>query len=133
VQDQSTVVSPSTGEDPDCSSWDETRRTVLEATVEEGEGSEPEANNEVVSAASPQAESTVLEEEDTSLPINTEQDDSAEADRNHLAPAGKSKRRVTIQKTTAVIHRQLTRRCCTLVRDVATVDVTGGRWIDVSD
>jgi len=133
IQDQSTVVSPRTGEDPDCSSWDETRRTVLEATVEEGEGSEPEANNEVVSAASPQAESTVLEEEDTSLPINTEQDDSAEADRNHLAPAGKSKRRVTIQKTTAVIHRQLTRRCCTLVRDVATVDVTGGRWIDVSD
>ena len=116
------MVSPSTGEDLDSTSWDETRRTVLEATVEEGEGSEPEvtslhhgppapssvfsstrhgapstapsvflctpftpllqANNEVVSAASPQAESTVLEEEDTSLPINTEQDDSAEADRS---------------------------------------------------
>ena len=83
-----------------------------------------------------------------------EQDDSAEADRNHTTniekkPSKKSKlKKVTIQRTTAVLHNRMrrscctkykiqntekNRSCCTLVADVATIEVGNGRWVDVSD
>ena len=104
----------------------------------------------------PQAESTTLSnggESDPSVPLNVEQDDSAEADRNHTnivkKPSKKSKlKKVTIQRTTAVLHNRMrrscctkykiqntekNRSCCTLVADVATIEVGNGRWVDVSD
>ena len=69
----------------------------------------------------PQAESTTLSnggESDPSVPLNVEQDDSAEADRNHTnivkKPSKKSKlKKVTIQRTTAVLHNRMRRSCCT--------------------
>ena len=90
----------------------------------------------------PQAESTTLSnggESDPSVPLNVEQDDSAEADRNHTTniekkPSKKSKlKKVTLQRTTAVLQSRMRRSCCTLVADVATVEVGNGRWVDVSD
>ena len=107
----------------------------------------------------PQAESTTLSnggESDPSVPLNVEQDDSTEADRNHTTniekkPSKKSKlKKVTIQRTTAVLHNRMrrscctntkckiqntekNRSCCTLVADVATIEVGNGRWVDVSD
>merc|ERR550534_1250750 len=106
------------------------------------EGSEPEANSEVIGDETPQAESTTLSnggESDPSVPLNVEQDDSTEADRNHTnivkkTSSKKSKlKKVTIQRTTAVLHNRMRRSCCTLVADVATIEVGNGRWVDVSD
>ena len=148
VQDLPTVLSPGQ-EDAESSRWQEdTRVTVLQTddtmdpTMEETEeGSEPEANSEVIGDETPQAESTTLGsggEADPSVPLNSEQDDSAEADQNHTTsvkkPKTKSKlKKVTLQRTTAVLHSRMRRSCCTLVADVATVEVGNGRWVDVSD
>ena len=144
VQDLPTVLSPGQ-EDVESSRWqEETKVTVLQTddTMEEiEEGSEPEANSEVIGDEAPQAESTTLGsggEADPSVPLNSEQDDSAEADRNHTASEKKPKitskmKKVTLQRTTAALHSRLRRSCCTLVADVATVEVGNGRWVDVSD
>ena len=140
VQDLPTVLSPH-AHDPEHSLADATQVTVIkEETVANGirqESSEPEANSEVVEYETPRAESTTIgsggEDEDSKMPLNTEQDDSAEADRDHLAPTKKSLGKVTIQRTSAVLNKQLRRSCCSLVTDVATVEVGSGRWVDVSD
>ena len=150
VQDLPTVLSPGQ-EDLESSRWqEETRVTVLQTddtmdpTMEETEeGSEPEANSEVIGDETPQAESTTLGnggEADPSVPLNSEQDDSAEADRNHTSSSEKKKpkitskmKKVTLQRTTAALHSRLRKSCCTLVADVATVEVGNGRWVDVSD
>ena len=138
-------------EDAESSRWQEdTRVTVIETddtmdpTMEEAEeGSEPEANSEVIGDETPQAESTTLgsgeEASDPSVPLNSEQDDSAEADRNHTTSVKKPKttksklKKVTLQRTTAALQSRMRRSCCTLVADVATVEVGNGRWVDVSD
>jgi len=149
VQDLPTVLSPGQDEDAEASRWQEdTKVTVLQtddtmdpAMEEAEEGSEPEANSEVIGDETPQAESTTLSnggESDPSVPLNVEQDDSTEADRNHTnivkKPSKKSKlKKVTIQRTTAVLHNRMRRSCCTLVADVATIEVGNGRWVDVSD
>merc|ERR1711971_72896 len=117
---------------------------TMDPTMEETEeGSEPEANSEVIGDETPQAESTTLGnggEADPSVPLNSEQDDSAEADRNHMTTSEKKKpkitskmKKVTLQRTTAALHSRLRKSCCTLVADVATVEVGNGRWVDVSD
>jgi len=116
---------------------------TMDPTMEETEeGSEPEANSEVIGDETPQAESTTLGnggEVDPSVPLNSEQDDSAEADRNHTSSVKKPKsktskiKKVTLQRTTAALHSRMRRSCCTLVADVATVEVGNGRWVDVSD
>jgi len=97
----------------------------------------------VIGDETPQAESTTLSnggESDPSVPLNAEQDDSTEADRNHTTdieknPSSKKSKlkKVTIQRTTAVLHNRMRRSCCTLVADVATIEVGNGRWVDVSD
>jgi len=149
VQDLPTVLSPGQ-DDAESSRWqEETRVTVLQTddtmdpTMEETEeGSEPEANSEVIGDETPQAESTTLGsggEADPSVPLNSEQDDSAEADRNHTSSVKKPKtkasklKKVTLQRTTAALQSRMRRSCCTLVADVATVEVGNGRWVDVSD
>ena len=149
IQDLPTVLSPGQ-DDAESSRWqEETRVTVLQTddtmdpTMEETEeGSEPEANSEVIGDEIPQAESTTLAsggEADPSVPLNSEQDDSAEADRNHTSSVKKPKtkasklKKVTLQRTTAALQSRMRRSCCTLVADVATVEVGNGRWVDVSD
>ena len=167
VQDLPTVLSPGQ-EDVESSRWqEETKVTVLQtddtmdATMEEAEeGSEPEANSEVIGDETPQAESTTVEgEADPSVPLNSEQNDSAEADQNHTnsvkKPSKAKLKKVTLQRTTAALHNRMrrsfarltssssllaltlssssSRSCCTLVADVASVEVGNGRWVDVSD
>ena len=171
VQDLPTVLSPGQ-EDVESSRWqEETKVTVLQtddtmdATMEEAEeGSEPEANSEVIGDETPQAESTTVEGE-ASVPLNSEQNDSAEADQNHTnsvkKPSKAKLKKVTLQRTTAALHNRMrrsfarlsssssslsptsslaltlssscSRSCCTLVADVASVEVGNGRWVDVSD
>ena len=151
------------------SRWqEETKVTVLQTddTMEEAEeGSEPEANSEVIGDETPQAESTTVEGE-ASVPLNSEQNDSAEADQNHTdsvkKPSKSKLKKVTLQRTTAALHNRMrrsfarlpssssslsptsslaltlsssssSRSCCTLVADVASVEVGNGRWVDVSD
>ena len=168
VQDLPTVLSPGQ-EDVESSRWqEETKVTVLQTddTMEEAEeGSEPEANSEVIGDETPQAESTTVEgEADPSVPLNSEQNDSAEADQNHTnsvkKPSKAKLKKVTLQRTTAALHNRMrrsfarltsssslsptsslaltlssscSRSCCTLVADVASVEVGNGRWVDVSD
>ena len=170
VQDLPTVLSPGQ-EDVESSRWqEETKVTVLQTddTMEEAEeGPEPEANSEVIGDETPQAESTTVEgEADPSVPLNSEQNDSAEADQNHTnsvkKPSKSKLKKVTLQRTTAALHNRMrrsfarltsssssslsatssltltlssssSRSCCTLVADVASVEVGNGRWVDVSD
>ena len=167
VQDLPTVLSPGQ-EDVESSRWqEETKVTVLQTddTMEEAEeGSEPEANSEVIGDETPQAESTTVEGE-ASVPLNSEQNDSAEADQNHTnsvkKPSKAKLKKVTLQRTTAALHNRMrrsfarlsssssslsptsslaltlssssSRSCCTLVADVASIEVGNGRWVDVSD
>ena len=108
-----------------------------DATVEEG--SEPEATAEVEGEEAPQAESTTLgaaeeegEEGEEGAPLNTEQDETTEADRNHELPR-KSRKKVTLLRTSLALQGRMRRSCCTLVTDLASVDVSRGTWVDVSD
>merc|ERR1719242_2284676 len=135
VQDLPTVLSPGQ-EDVESSRWqEETKVTVLQTddTMEEAEeGSEPEANSEVIGDETPQAESTTVEgETDPSVPLNSEQNDSAEADQNHTnsfkKPSKAKLKKVTLRRTTAALHNRMRRSCCTLVADVASVEVGNGR------
>lgn len=134
LQDLPTVLGPAARGDAE--GWaDATATTLLhpgDATVEEG--SEPEATAEVVEDEAPQAESTTLgaEEEEEEAPLNTEQDETTEADRNHDLPK-KARKKVTLLRTSAMLQSRMRRSCCTLVTDVASVDVSRGRWVDVSD
>ena len=119
VQDLPTVLSPGQ-EDVESSRWqEETKVTVLQTddtmdpTMEEAEeGSEPEANSEVIGDETPQAESTTVEGE-ASVPLNSEQNDSAEADQNHTnsvkKPSKSKLKKVTLQRTTAALHNRMRR------------------------
>ena len=133
VQDFPTVLSPGQ-EDVESSRWqEETKVTVLQTddTMEEAEeGSEPEANSEVIGDETPQAESTTVEGE-ASVPLNSEQNDSAEADQNHTnsvkKPSKAKLKKVTLQRTTAALHNRMRRsfaRIIIITNIIISVDVT---------
>ena len=137
VQDLPTVLSPGQ-EDAESSRWEEdTRVTVLQTddtmdpTMEETEeGSEPEANSEVIGDETPQAESTTVEgEADPSVPLNSEQNDSAEADQNHTnsvkKPSKAKLKKVTLQRTTAALHNRMRRSFAIIIIIIITNIIIG--------
>jgi len=103
---------------------------TLRGNTEERENSEPEANDKQDTARTESNCLTVGDE--TVKPLNSEHEDATEADRNHLTSANKLSK-VTIMKTTGVMNRKLRKSCFSKVMDVATVEVSHGRWVDLSD
>merc|ERR1712129_308012 len=83
--------------------------------------------DESLEEETPIAESTILSNGETNL--NEDQNDSAEADRNHLT---KKKRTIKIIRQTTKLNKKMKTSCCSFVTDVAEVDVRG-KWVNVSD
>jgi len=122
IQDLSTIVdSPESGaqeDQDDLSSYDQTNITILK------EEDDSNANDEEV----PIAESTVTSNGETTL--TEDQNESTEADRNHGTL--KKKRKIRIVKQTSKLNKKMKTSCCSVVTDVAVVDVSG-KWMNVSD
>lgn len=85
----------------------------------------------------PQAESTIINTEEISAALNDEeQNESTEADRNHLSEKGKKKKRVIIiKKQTLRLNKKIQKAggCCSFIVDVAQVETGSGKWVNVSD
>ena len=86
-----------------------------------------DAKDESFEEETPTAESTILSNGETNL--NDDQNDSTEADRNHLT---KKKRTIKIIRQTTKLNKKMKASCCSFVTDVAVVDVHG-KWVNVSD
>jgi len=77
---------------------------------------------------SPSEESTALSNGDMTK-LTDEQNETTEADRNHLT---KKKRKAQIKKKAVRLNKKIRTSCCSLVKDVALVDIRG-KWVNVSD
>ena len=73
------------------------------------------------------SESKIISNEETTL--TEEQNESTEADRNHLT---KKKIKIPMIKHTIKLNMKKKNSCCSFVADVAVVDVHG-KWVNVSD
>merc|ERR1712106_1097606 len=124
-QDLPTIIeSPETGfpkDEDDISNHDKTMVTLLK------DNDDTDAKDESFEEETPIAESTILSNEENNL--NEDQNDSAEADRNHLT---KKKRTIKIIRQTTKLNKRMKTSCCSFVTDVAVVDVRG-KWVNVSD
>lgn len=145
-QDMSTILMPAGVEEGNTSNESEFEQTNL--TVIQEEENEENPNNEADDFPDdisdeidgPQAESTVIGGTDVTSALNEEDhNESTEADRNHLTEKKKKKKTnkkvVIIKKQTLRLNKQIKKAggCCSFVVDVAQVEVSGGKWVNVSD
>jgi len=86
-----------------------------------------DSKDESFEGETPITECTILSNGETNL--NDDQNDSTEADRNHL---NKKKRTIKIIRQTTKLNKKMKASCCSFVTDVAEVDVRG-KWVNVSD
>jgi len=126
MQDMSTIVdSPESGaqeDQDDLSNYDQTNITILK------EEDDSNAKDSSFDEEVPIAESTVTSNGETTL--TEDQNESTEADRNHGTL--KKKRKIRIVKQTSKLNKKMKTSCCSVVTDVAVVEVSG-KWMNVSD
>jgi len=103
------------------SNHDKTTVTLLK------DNDDTDAKDDSFEEENPIAESTILSNGETTL--NEDQNDSTEADRNHLS---KKKKTIKIIRQTTKLNKKMKTSCCSFVTDVAVVDVRG-KWVNVSD
>jgi hypothetical protein len=145
-QDMSTIIMPLGVEGANTtndSEYNKTNLTVIEeeanekTLIDEANDFPDDISDEI---DGPQAESTVIGGADITSALNEEeQNESTEADRNHLTDKKKNKKPnkkvVIIKKQTLRLNKKIKKvgGCCSFVVDVAQVEVSGGKWVNVSD
>ena len=86
-------------------------------------------NDETLEGLVPNAESTLVSNGDTNSNLEEE---STEADRNHLQKKKKKKIQIIKTKAASKINKKMKSSCCSFVTDASEVMV-GGQWINISD
>jgi len=135
-QDLPTIISSESGDNTDnLLLLDQTEVTSLDDQPNDETNQTGDKN--VDKLGDPQAESTIINTEEISSALNEEeQNESTEADRNHLSEKGKKKKKVIIiKKQTLRLNKKIQKAggCCSFVVDAAQVETGGGKWVNVSD